>query len=82
MRKTHRIQFFTKAECPLCDEARELLHRLENDFSMAVQEIDITSDPALFERYRTIIPVIVIDGRFTLGARMEEDDVRNCLTRS
>ena len=81
MQKTHHIQFFTKDECPLCDEARELLHCLESDFSMAVREIDITTDHTLFERYKTIIPVIVIDGQFTLGARIEEDDVRSCLTR-
>ncbi len=59
----------------MCDEAREMLHRLESKFVVIIDEIDITTDSALYERYKTIIPVVIIDGKFTLGARIVEEDL-------
>jgi hypothetical protein len=52
-----------------------MLYRLGGEFPLTIQEIDITSDSALYERYKNIIPVVMIDGRFTLGARIEEEDL-------
>ena len=75
MNKTYHIQFYTRDGCHLCDEVRELLYRLRDRFPLMIQEIDITSDDALYERYRTIIPVVTIDGKFTLEARIEEKDI-------
>ncbi len=73
------VLFYSKAGCPLCDEAREVLHGLEGKFSFDMREIDITSDSALFERYKNIIPVVIIDGKHTFGARVSEDDIMSCL---
>ncbi len=75
----HDVLFYSKAGCPLCDEAREVLHGLEEKFSFDIREIDITGDSALFERYRNIIPVVIIDGKYTFGARVSEDDIISCL---
>jgi glutaredoxin len=79
MKRKPQIQFFTKAGCPLCDEAREMLHRFKGKFSFAIHVIDIMTDSALYEQYKDIIPVVIIDNRFTLGARIEEDELRSCL---
>ncbi len=79
MNKNCSVLFYTKEGCPLCDEARELLSRFRGEFSFAIQEIDIMTDVALYERYKSIIPVVIIDDRFTLGARIEEEELRSCL---
>jgi glutaredoxin len=73
------VVFYTKKGCPLCDEAREMLHRLQRETPFTVREVDIMTDGALYERYRTIIPVVVIDGKVTMGARIEEDELHSCL---
>lgn len=73
------VAFYTKKGCPLCDEARELLHRVQRETPFTMREVDIMTDPALYERYRTIIPVVVIDGKVTLGAWIEEDELQSCL---
>lgn len=54
---------YTKAGCCLCHRAREILLRLQAEFDLRIDEVDITSDPALEEQYRYTIPVLVIDGR-------------------
>ncbi len=58
----HTAVLYTKEGCHLCERAREVLRRLQGDFSLEVQEIDITGDPELYEQYRYTIPVVVIDG--------------------
>lgn len=62
VRSAHSVVLYTKEGCCLCERAREVIKRLQPDFDLAVQEIDITAKPSLFERYRYKIPVIVIDG--------------------
>ncbi|MDP2743593.1 MAG: glutaredoxin family protein [Dehalococcoidia bacterium] len=71
--------FYTKKGCPLCDEARELLHCVQRETPFTMREVDIMTDSAIYEHYKTIIPVVVIDGKVTLGARIEEDELHSCL---
>jgi hypothetical protein len=56
-----------------------MLYRCNGKFSFAIQEIDIMTDSTLYDRYKDIIPVVTVDDRFTLGARIEEDELSSCL---
>jgi glutaredoxin len=69
------ITLYSKAGCHLCDEARAYLEELAAGHDIDIQEIDIRRDPALFERYRYRIPVILVDGVERLEGRIEQDDV-------
>jgi len=78
MRNSGKIQsvvLYGKAGCCLCQEAREMLERLSQRLSLNVQEVDITSDPALYERYKHSIPVVAIGGRVVLAGHFNEDDL-------
>lgn len=57
------ITFYTRANCPLCEEARLMLQLVQEDFELDVQEVDIESDEALHEKYMLMIPVIEKDGK-------------------
>ncbi len=48
------LKFFTKPDCPLCDETREILDEAGADW----EETNILENPELWERYRNDIPVI------------------------
>jgi glutaredoxin len=69
------ITLYSKAGCHLCDEARVLLEDLAADHELVLDEVDIRRDPALFERYRYRIPVIVVDGVERLEGRISSEDV-------
>jgi len=74
-----RIRLYGKPGCHLCEQAEELLEDLGREHPLSVQAIDITSDPALFERYRYEIPVVVLeDGRSVFG-RIAMSDLRTLL---
>lgn len=58
-----RVQLFAKACCPLCDEAKEAVAKARARAAFAFEEVDIERDPALFERYRHLVPVLAVNGR-------------------
>jgi glutaredoxin len=70
------VTFYTKAGCHLCEEARELLEEIAEETEFTLTEIDIRSDPAVFELYRYRIPVILIDGETLLEGRIEAEELQ------
>ena len=79
---TTNVIFYTKAGCHLCDDARELLEELAEEVEYDLREIDILSDPQLFEAYRYRIPVIIINGQATVEGRISQEALRKAFTRS
>jgi hypothetical protein len=78
----HNITLYMKEGCHLCAEAMSLLDRFDADGGygrLNVSEVEITSDPALFERYQYVIPVIEIDDRAHLEAPIRASDLRAAL---
>jgi hypothetical protein len=49
---------YTRTNCHLCDEAREVLRIALAGSGVAVEEVDIEGDEALEARYGWVIPVV------------------------
>lgn len=69
------MTFYTKAGCHLCEQAREMLDDIAAQAAYEMTEIDIRSDPAVFEEYRYRIPVILIDETTVLEGRIEYSEL-------
>jgi glutaredoxin len=65
------ITLYTKPGCPLCDEAKAVLQGLRVKLAFELLEIDITTDPALYETFREEIPVGYVDGRKIFKYRVD-----------
>ena len=76
----HHIVFYTKPGCHLCADTLQLLNDLRGEFDLTIDEIDITTDAALFKKYFDKIPVLLIDDRVTLAAPIHQQDVRAALS--
>jgi len=59
---------FTKPGCRLCEQVEAHLLLLQGQLNFQWERRDITSDPALYDRYRHAIPVVWINGREALRA--------------
>jgi hypothetical protein len=70
-----RVTFYTKAGCHLCDEARDMLDDIAAQTTYELTEIDIRSNPQIFEQYRYRIPVIIFDNDRLLEGRIEYRDL-------
>lgn len=77
---TPKVVFYTKAGCHLCDDARDLLEDLAADIPFELTEIDIRTDPDIFDTYRYRIPVIIINGQATVEGRINQEDIWKAFT--
>jgi glutaredoxin len=74
--KPIQVTFYTKAGCHLCEEARDMLEDIAAVTPFELTEIDIRSNPSIFEKYRYRIPVIFInDEEHILEGRIEFRDL-------
>lgn len=61
--RTHRtppvaVTIYERPGCHLCEETHRALRRIGLDRSLAIERVDITTDPALESRYLVRIPVV------------------------
>jgi len=51
----------SKPGCRLCDEAAEVVRKIVR-VPAIIETVDITKDQDLLEKYKDVIPVILVDG--------------------
>jgi hypothetical protein len=80
-----RLTIYSKPGCHLCDEMKSLVHRVLAQQSagreVPVDEIDISTDAALLERYGLEIPVLLVDGRKVAKYRISEAELIRMIAR-
>lgn len=77
------LTLISKPDCHLCDVAREIVETVVAEFpedSIAVQEMSILDDPALYELWWEKIPVVLVDDRLHAHWRVSADRLRAALT--
>ena len=80
-RRTHRgppahVRLLERPDCGLCAEAYRALRRVSLDVPLDVERIDITADPALFDRYALRIPVVTMGERELDAAGLDDRALR------
>ncbi|MFQ5637907.1 MAG: glutaredoxin family protein [bacterium] len=80
-RKKIRIDVYSKADCSLCDKAKQVLLEIRDDFNVEIHEIDITKDSSLYEEFKESIPVVFINGRKAFKYNIDGEDLRKKLRR-
>ena len=83
-RRTHRdapvqVRLLEKPDCALCAEAYRALRRVALDVPLDVHRVDITNDPALFDRYALRIPVVTKGERELDVAGVDDRVIRTWL---
>jgi thiol-disulfide isomerase/thioredoxin len=74
---------YSKPGCHLCDEMKIVVRRVMESARtpIALEEIDITSDPDLEARYGIEIPVLLVDGRKVAKYRIAETELTRIVER-
>lgn len=76
-----RAILYGKPGCCLCDDAKVILERLRARGMLEYEVRDITRDPAVYDRYRYVIPVVELPGGETLVSKISEYRLRQALAR-
>jgi glutaredoxin len=77
-----RLTLYSKPGCHLCDEMKQVIDTVRARVPLAIEVVDISSDPALADRYGLEIPVLLIDGKKAAKYRVTEADLEARLRRS
>jgi len=72
---------FTKANCPLCEKAKAILRRLEDEQLLTWRPVDIEQDEDLFRQYWDKIPVVALDDGQVWYGKISEFRLRRALER-
>jgi glutaredoxin len=67
------LVFYTRAGCPLCDEALALLRPYLEKKQVRVEVRNVDADPQWRARYSHRVPVIEVDGKPRLWGRIHEN---------
>ncbi|HCD36224.1 glutaredoxin family protein [Chlorobium phaeovibrioides] len=67
-----QVTIYGKPGCCLCDEALEVMSRIQVRVPFLLEKVDITSSADLHSLYGNDIPVIHIDGREAFRQRVDE----------
>ncbi len=65
------ITLYTKENCSLCLKAKRVLRESQRRHGFRLVEVDITSDPDLYERHKYDIPVVTLNGREIFRHRVD-----------
>jgi glutaredoxin len=73
------IELFSREDCPLCHEAREVLERVQRDIPFTMKEVHVVPGTPFYEAYDAFIPVVHINGIFAFKSRVDERLLRDKL---
>lgn len=74
-----QLTLYSKPGCHLCDVMKAVIDAVGARVPLALEVVDITTDPALLERYGVEIPVLLIDGRKAAKHRLTERELERIL---
>jgi glutaredoxin len=77
-----KVTLFGKADCCLCDQAKDVLDRASRRVPFELEVVDIARDPALAARFGDEIPVVFVGDRKAFKHRVDEDELVRKLARA
>lgn len=75
----HTVELYSKENCRLCDEAKEMLQRLQKKLNFELKEILLTENDPKAKEYQTLVPVVIVDGQHQFNGRISEKDLLTIL---
>ena len=76
-----RIDVYSRPECHLCDEAKDVIERVRRRFPFALNIVNIDADADLQSAYGTEIPVVFINGNKAFKYRVDEAEFERKIKR-
>jgi glutaredoxin len=71
-RPSMHFLLYTRAACPLCDEAWELLSRYQKRYGFVLETKNVDEAEELVCKYGNCVPVVLIDGKVRFRGRINE----------
>jgi glutaredoxin len=74
------VTIYSRQGCHLCDEMKAVVERVGQSVAIAVEEIDVSTDPVLEARYGGEVPVLLVGDTKAAKYRVTEAELRRILS--
>ncbi|TYR80070.1 glutaredoxin family protein [Priestia megaterium] len=74
-----QVMMYTKQNCPLCDQAKDILVSLQAEIGFRLIERDIYENDTLLEKFQLMIPVLEIDDEPIMYGKIQREEIRKRL---
>jgi len=75
------LVIYTRKDCCLCDEMKNVIHQVAAQTPLVLAEIDVDGSPQTQERYGAEVPVLLINGRKAFKYRMTRGELEKKLAK-
>jgi glutaredoxin len=76
------VTLYTRPGCHLCEEAKEQIAPLLQEFGAVLREVNVDADPALRAQFGLDVPVIFLAGKKVAKHRVDLAQFRRQLARA
>lgn len=76
------LTLYSAPDCCLCQVLHDQIVRLEAEFPLRLELVDISADPLQEQEFRAEIPVLMINGRKAVKFRISTAALRDKLRRA
>jgi len=76
-----QIDIYSRPGCHLCDDAKEIIERVQRRYPFSLRVINIESDPGLEKLYGEQIPVVLINGNKAFKYHVDEHELEQKVKR-
>jgi glutaredoxin len=78
---TNELLLYTRKECCLCEEMKEILRQCATRHPLTITEIDVDRSAELQQKYGDEVPVLFINGRKAFKYRLTARELERRLKR-
>jgi hypothetical protein len=75
------LLLYTRKDCCLCEEMKEVVRRVAESFPLTLQELDVDSAAELQEQYGNEVPVLLVNGRKAFKYRVSARELESRLRK-
>lgn len=79
-RRDLNFLLYTRADCPLCDKAWDLLLRYQKDYGFVIETRNVDESPDLVRQFGDCVPVVAINGKIRFRGQINEVLLQRILT--
>ena len=79
---TWQLTLYTRGECCLCTEMKDIIQEVASEVPLEVKEIDVDGSPDLSEKYGDEVPVLFINGHKAFKYRATVGELKKKLRLS
>ena len=73
------VTIYSRPGCHLCDDMKAVVRTVAKTIPLSLEDIDISTDPALEAQYGLEIPVLMVNGKKAAKYRVGEEELRKLL---